>query len=360
MIHFIFIASLLPLATPQVSLGKFVYNGHGLGGEVILLNERQYRIKGFSYDGGGPAVWHTGMPKGTVGVYSDDAYAFRNENDNCGRLNKKYNNRDITITIPKNLKLSRDFSSIAVYCYRFCHNFGHVKVPGNLRLPAAPKNLPDNNVCKPDHPGCSRDRTRDNAVCEESSGKSVTCPAESPLVRQTPRPPKPRTRTRSRNNRPTSIGRFISYANGVTGEVQILNDRQFRVKRFSYTGARGKTTYFLLMEKNVAGIYNVKGFAVPDEAGKCDGLKSYKNRDVVITIPEDIKISRDIGAIAVYDYEACKNFAHIVIPPNLNVPPAPPRLPNRKVCLPHFRPCSRNDTANNGVCKVRGKDTTCN
>ncbi len=35
-----------PVTMGQVSLGKFVYNGHGLRGEVIILNERQYRIKG--------------------------------------------------------------------------------------------------------------------------------------------------------------------------------------------------------------------------------------------------------------------------------------------------------------------------
>lgn len=35
-----------PVTLGQVSLGKFVSNGHGLGGEVIILNERQYRIKG--------------------------------------------------------------------------------------------------------------------------------------------------------------------------------------------------------------------------------------------------------------------------------------------------------------------------
>lgn len=43
-----FLIYILPVSG-QVSLGKLVNNGHGLDGEVIILNERQYRIKGIFY-----------------------------------------------------------------------------------------------------------------------------------------------------------------------------------------------------------------------------------------------------------------------------------------------------------------------
>lgn len=277
---------------------------------------------GFSYDGAGPAVWHTGMKRGTVGVYSEAAYAFRNENGNCNRLSKRYTNSDVVITVPKNINIVRDLEAIAVYCYRFCHNFGHVKVPRNLKVPPVPRNLNKNSaLCRPNYPPCSRDRTRDNAVCQRGNGIEETCPVRggsSASRRPTSNGstlPAPRNfnndRFNNRNMGSQKIGRFTSYANGVVGEITVLNDKQFLVKGFGYNGARGQSTYFLLMEKGTVGIYSVKAWAVPNEQGSCDGLRSYRNADVVITVPEEISLSKDVGAIAVYDYEKCANFGHV-------------------------------------------------
>jgi len=158
------------------------------------------------------------------------------------------------------------------------------------------------------------------------------------------------------------VGRFISHANGVTGEVIILNDRQFRIRGFQYSGARGSSTHFMVMERGTAGLYSVKGVALPDERGKCNGLRTYKGEDIIITMPQDFSISRDLAAIAVYDYENCVNFGHIALPGGSVAVPAVPRsgVPGRSECLPYFRPCSRRDTTNPGVCKSRtGKERTC-
>lgn len=268
-----------------------------------------------------------GMRRGTAGVYSEGGYAFRNENGNCNRLAKRYSNTDVVITLPKNMNIVRDLESISVYCYRFCHNFGHVKVPRNLKVPGAPRNLKSSELCRPNYPTCSKDRTRDNAVCKRNNGAEDTCPVSQAPRRQsgksggnrsTSSPALPSSRNLSTNNNrfnrnlgPQRIGRFISYANGVVGEITILNDKQFRVKGFGYNGARGSSTYFLLMEKGNAGIYSVKAWAVPDENGRCNGLRSYRNSDLVVTVPNEISLSRDVGAIAVYDYEKCQNFGHV-------------------------------------------------
>lgn len=137
------------------------------------------------------------------------------------------------------------------------------------------------------------------------------------------------------------------YPHVVRFPSRILNDRQFRVSGFSYNGARGKSTYFLLMEKGTAGVFSVKAWAVPDESGGCDGLRSYRNEDVVVTVPSSVSLNRDVGAIALYDYENCSNFGHVRLPTDMNVPVVGARnsnVPTRSVCLPYFRPCSRSAT----------------
>ncbi|CAL8124115.1 unnamed protein product [Orchesella dallaii] len=134
----------------EVSLGRLPSYAHKVGGEVILLNERQYKIKGLNYDGTAPAAWHVGMKQGTSGVYGTGTYVFRDErNSDCKQIHKKNKNDDIIITIPKNLSLSKDIARIAIYCFKYCVNFGDVAVPEGLTLPPAPEDLPDYELCEP-------------------------------------------------------------------------------------------------------------------------------------------------------------------------------------------------------------------
>ncbi|CAL8124113.1 unnamed protein product [Orchesella dallaii] len=343
------------------SLGKFEEHAHAVKGDIYLLNERQYMIKGFYYDGLGPAVWQTGMPTGTIGVYSEKSYPFQNDKNNCDRMDKPVNNQEIIITIPKKFRLSKDIATLAVYCYRFCHNFAHIKIPPGLTLPPAPGNLPDYQLCKPDYPPCTRDATRDNAVCTTNSGQEVTCPVPVEASNSTSTGAiKEKGKcmwTKPRKKKPKNLGKFITYENEVKGEVTIINTRQFRVKGFNYNGVKANSTYFLVMEKNTIGIHSVKGSAVPDENGKCDGLKAYSGQDLIITVPAELRTT-SIAAISIYDFESCNNFGHVKVPPGISVPDAP-TLPDLRICLPFFRPCSRASTKNNGVCMVKGVQVTC-
>ncbi|ODM99818.1 Protein Skeletor, isoforms D/E [Orchesella cincta] len=140
----------------QISLGRFQGDlAHGLQGEVQILNDKQIRIRGFSYDGQGPAVWFMGMKNGTQGVYSADGIALPNHFGNCRNLQRAYRNDDITITLPRRLRVY-DLEAFSVYCFQYCHNFGYVKIPRDIRIPPAPSNIPRLYACSPRYPRCSR------------------------------------------------------------------------------------------------------------------------------------------------------------------------------------------------------------
>lgn len=167
----------------EVFIGRFPSLAHGLQGEVLVLNDRQFRIKGFAYDGQGkllakiqllyfqkmwdirrksllpaPAVWFMGMKNGTQGVYSAEGVALPNHKGTCLNYQRAYRNADITITLPRRLRVY-DLEALSLYCFQYCHNFGHVRIPRNIRIPPAPANLPSLNQCYPKYPAC-RNRAR--------------------------------------------------------------------------------------------------------------------------------------------------------------------------------------------------------
>jgi len=140
-------------ATCEIVLGRLPSYAHGVQGEVSILNDRQLRIRGFSYDGQAPSVWFMGMKNDTTGVYSADGVALPNENENCDNLRRAYRDEDIILTLPRRLRVY-DMEAFSVYCYRFCHNFGHIRIPRGIRIPPAPANLPSLNQCYPNYQPC--------------------------------------------------------------------------------------------------------------------------------------------------------------------------------------------------------------
>lgn len=78
----------------------------------------------------------------------------------CNRLKvgKRYTDENITLTLPRSIK---DFETIGIYCYQYCHNFGHIVIPADLTVPPAPSDLLETNACpKPDYKGCGISDTR--------------------------------------------------------------------------------------------------------------------------------------------------------------------------------------------------------
>jgi len=138
----------------EVFIGRFPSLAHGLQGEVLILNDRQFRIKNFWYDGQGPAVWFMGMKNGTTDIYSADGIALPNHKGTCLNYQRAYRGADITLTLPRRLRVY-DLEALSLYCYQYCHNFGHVRIPRNVHYPKAPANLPSLNQCYPKYPPCN-------------------------------------------------------------------------------------------------------------------------------------------------------------------------------------------------------------
>lgn len=150
------VVTLIQQSTCQIPLGRLPSFAHGVQGDVYILNDRQLQIRGFSYDGQAPSAYFMGMKNGTRGIYSADGVALPNPEGNCDGLRRPYRNDDIILTLPRRLRVY-DMEAISVYCYRFCHNFGHVRIPRGIRIPPAPNNLPNLNQCYPNYSPC-RDR----------------------------------------------------------------------------------------------------------------------------------------------------------------------------------------------------------
>ncbi|ODM90402.1 Protein Skeletor, isoforms D/E [Orchesella cincta] len=145
---------IFPTATAvEISLGTLPNCAHKLGGEVFVKNEREVIIKGFHYDGKGPAAWFHAMRRGTTGgIYnSDDSYFYTlpDNHGSCFNVNGyPFIGEDITLILPVSIK---ELETIGMLCYRFCQNFGYVNVPHDLDVPAAPDDLPETKVCPKPH-----------------------------------------------------------------------------------------------------------------------------------------------------------------------------------------------------------------
>lgn len=137
----------------QIFIGSFPSFAHGLQGDVFILNDRQIAVRGFSYDGQAPSTWFMGMKNGTRGIYSADGVALPGPSGTCENMDRPARNIDIVLTLPYRLRVY-DLEALSLYCYRFCHNFGHVRIPRNIRIPPAPNNLPGLQQCYPRYTLC--------------------------------------------------------------------------------------------------------------------------------------------------------------------------------------------------------------
>jgi len=116
----------------QVDLGKMETwdNFNDVDSDMItMMRPNQLMIRKFEYNGDGPAAWFM------VGKEEDDYnQEFANmdgtiipdEEGSCDRLGR-YDGEDIMLTLPGDMKFT-DYDYISVYCIRFSHNFGYIRL----------------------------------------------------------------------------------------------------------------------------------------------------------------------------------------------------------------------------------------
>jgi hypothetical protein len=66
---------------------------------------------------------------------------------------------------------------------------------------------------------------------------------------------------------------------------------------------------------------NIMGIKIPNELGSYDVLRGYQGEDIEIQLPGSMTVY-DIDWLAVWCVEYRHNFGHVIIPKDLDVPPA--------------------------------------
>lgn len=116
-------------------IGRLSELHHAVSGDVFAVDSRTLFIKGFTYDGEGPAAYfyvgNSRVPSNKGG------FRIRDERGSNGVL-KKYRNKDITLTLPEG-KTLRDVSWFSVWCDEFSVDFGNVVINKNLDFPRPQK-----------------------------------------------------------------------------------------------------------------------------------------------------------------------------------------------------------------------------
>ncbi|ODN04427.1 Protein Skeletor, isoforms B/C [Orchesella cincta] len=115
---------------------------------------------------------------GSKGVYTSDSnfVTLPYPDDSCDRLKpgKRYTDEDVTLILPMSINL---FETIGIFCYQYCHNFGHIRIPNDLNVPAAPSSLlAVGNCTKPNYGACKLGDTRNGQLepdCTAGAGNML-------------------------------------------------------------------------------------------------------------------------------------------------------------------------------------------
>lgn len=117
---------------------------------------------------------------------------------------------------------------------------------------------------------------------------------------------------------PKQLPEFKRFAHGLrSGPITILDAKTFYIPNLHYDGA-APDAYFWV---GTGPEPNPQGMKVPNELGETKKLRGYQGEDIEIQLPGDLTI-RDIDWLAVWCVSFRENFGHVMIPKNLDVPPA--------------------------------------
>ncbi|KAE8740565.1 hypothetical protein FOCC_FOCC013898 [Frankliniella occidentalis] len=118
--------------------------------------------------------------------------------------------------------------------------------------------------------------------------------------------------------KPRVLSEFKRLAHGLrSGNITILDARTIYIPNLHYDGA-APDAYFWVGNGSEPGPWGIK---VPNEVGKLDPLKGYQGQDIEIQLPENITVY-DIEWLAMWCVTYHHNFGHVMIPKELDVPPA--------------------------------------
>nr|XP_008197570.1 PREDICTED: protein Skeletor, isoforms B/C isoform X2 [Tribolium castaneum] len=118
--------------------------------------------------------------------------------------------------------------------------------------------------------------------------------------------------------KPRVLPEFKRLAHGLRSDnISILDAKTFYIPNLHYDGA-GPDAYFWVGNGSEPSPFGIK---VPNEMGSLDPLRGYQGEDIEIQLPGSITVY-DIDWLAVWCVQYRHNFGHVIIPKDLDVPPA--------------------------------------
>ena len=103
----------------------------------------------------------------------------------------------------------------------------------------------------------------------------------------------------------------------LSGDVIALDSQTVMIKHLVF-GGNQPDTYFMVGSGPRPGPFGVK---IPDEEGSMNPLGSYKNRTIILTLPDSMDLM-SLSWLAIWSHSLQSSFAEISIPRHLNIPPA--------------------------------------
>lgn len=111
---------------------------------------------------------------------------------------------------------------------------------------------------------------------------------------------------------------FSRLAHGLrSGNISILDSKTIYIPNLHYDGG-GPDAYFWVGNGSEPSHFGIK---VPNEMGSLAPLRGYQGEDIEIVLPGNLTVY-DINWLAVWCVEYRHNFGHVLIPKDLDVPPA--------------------------------------
>lgn len=118
--------------------------------------------------------------------------------------------------------------------------------------------------------------------------------------------------------RPRVLPEFRRLAHGLrSSNISVLDAKTFYIPNLHYDGA-GPDAYFWV---GTGDKPSENGIKVPNEMGSLDPLRGYQGEDIEIVLPGNLTVY-EIDWLAVWCVQYRHNFGHVLIPKELDVPPA--------------------------------------
>ncbi|XP_026469560.1 protein Skeletor, isoforms B/C-like [Ctenocephalides felis] len=102
-----------------------------------------------------------------------------------------------------------------------------------------------------------------------------------------------------------------------SGNISVLDAKTFYIPNLHYDGA-GPDAYFWV---GTGPEPSEMGIKVPNEMGSLEPLRGYQGEDIEIQLPGNLTVY-DIDWLAMWCVQYRHNFGHVMIPKDLDVPPA--------------------------------------